>query len=355
MTNTPKVGAPELATSQASKEATTNQAFRILEAGAGLFRVEDDDATAPPGSCADGAQYIPVATATGLWAGKEKNIAIAVGTNAANGWYFIAPEEGMRARIKDENIFKEYDGSAWSTPSTNLDDLADVDTSGVTDGDVLTYDASSPSGWRAQAPVTGVTTLDGLSDVDTTGVSDGDVLTYDSSSPSGWRAEAPAGGGGSAWSIVFKPLDNEAPTANFATLDTRNNHPVLDFDTTTGEAAIFSGVLPADYGGGGLTVTLHWGCTTATTGTVGWLVAIERIGAVLDIDADSFASDQTVTAATTSGSPGILTVTSVNISNGANMDSLAAGEAFRIRITRDVANDTAAGDAELLRVVVVEQ
>jgi hypothetical protein len=36
------------------------------------------------------------------------------------------------------------------------------------------------------------------------------------------------------------------------------------------------------------------------------------------------------------------------------MDSLAAGEAFRLRVTRDAASDTATGDAELLAVVLRE-
>lgn len=114
---TPKVGAPELVESQADKEETANEAFRRLEAGSGLFRVEDNDATSPPGSCADGACYIPAATATGTWAGKENYVAIAVGANAANGWYFIAPEEGMRAWVKDEDAEFAYDGSAWSAYS----------------------------------------------------------------------------------------------------------------------------------------------------------------------------------------------------------------------------------------------
>lgn len=120
---TPKTSAPEWAGSQAQPNVTVNEALRRIEAGAGLFRVEDDDATAPPGSCADGAQYIPAATATGDWAGKELYIAIAVGVNAANGWYFIAPEEGMRARIKDENVFKEYSGSAWVAAASGTGDL----------------------------------------------------------------------------------------------------------------------------------------------------------------------------------------------------------------------------------------
>jgi hypothetical protein len=203
-------------------------------------------------------------------------------------------------------------------------------------------------------------TLAELADVDiadSPGPSDGDVLTFRADSPEGWVAEPPAApGGGAEWLLTFRPFDNEAPTTNFATLDTRNGHPVLDFDTTTQETAIFSGVLPPDYGGGGITVSVYVALTSATTGTVGFDVAIERIDASsLDIDADSFATAQTITAATVPGTSGQILKLSVNIADGTDMDSLAAGEAFRLRLRRDVTNDTAAGDAEVLRVTVVEQ
>ena len=36
--------------------------------------------------------------------------------------------------------------------------------------------------------------------------------------------------------LVFTPLHNEPPASNFATLDLRNLHPVLDFDPTTNES-----------------------------------------------------------------------------------------------------------------------
>lgn len=74
-----------------------------------------------------------------------------------------------------------------------------------------------------------------------------------------------------------------------------------------------------------------------------------------DIDSDSFATAQVVTAVTVPGTSGQVLAMSINISDGANMDNLAAGELFRLRVRRDVANDTAAGDAELLRVALVEQ
>lgn len=155
--------------------------------------------------------------------------------------------------------------------------------------------------------------------------------------------------------LVFLPLHNEPPASNFATLDFRNNHPCLDFDTTTQEAAQFTGVLPRNYSGGGITVYVHWAASTATSGTIGWDVAFERIGSgSQDIDSDSYATAQTVTAATVSGTSGNVTITNVAVTNGANIDSIAVGEAFRLRVRRDVANDTATGDAELIAVELKE-
>jgi hypothetical protein len=149
--------------------------------------------------------------------------------------------------------------------------------------------------------------------------------------------------------FTFFPTDNEPPGTNYATFDTRNGHPVLDFDDTTGEAAIFTGVVPRNYAGGGITIYVHAMATTATTGTMGWLVGFERMSdATTDLDSDSFASNQTITAVTVPGTSGVVLVLNVAVSNGANMDSIAVGEAFRIKLTRDVTNDTAAGDVEFL-------
>jgi hypothetical protein len=104
-----------------------------------------------------------------------------------------------------------------------------------------------------------------------------------------------------------------------------------------------------------LTVEVYFAAATATTGTIGWDVAIERIDASsLDIDADSFATAQVITAATVPGTSGMILKSSVSITNGANMDSLAAGEAFRIKLRRNVASDTAAGDAQLVAMVARE-
>lgn len=111
---TPKIGAPDWSAAQATPWTTENKAKRMIEALARAGTIEDRDLTAPPGSCADGACYLIAATATGLWATHDGEMAVAVGANAASGWYFIdVEEEGVQLYVKDENARIEYNGSAW--------------------------------------------------------------------------------------------------------------------------------------------------------------------------------------------------------------------------------------------------
>lgn len=155
--------------------------------------------------------------------------------------------------------------------------------------------------------------------------------------------------------LTFIPQCNEPPASNFATLDIRNQHPVLDFDDTTNESAVFRGVMPRHYSGGGVTVYLHYAMTSAEADTIDWDAAFERIGdQQLDIDGDSFAAVNSVDNTTVPGTTGNVDVVSVAFTDGADMDSAAAGEGFRLKVTRDAANDDAAGDAELLFVEIKE-
>lgn len=110
-------GAPELAPAQALPETTVNEQIRRTEAGAGWFAVADR-VTAPPGSCADGATYLIIATATGDFAGLEDQLATAVGANAASGWLYRDPgaiDEGLIAYVQDEDQLYKWSGSAWAT------------------------------------------------------------------------------------------------------------------------------------------------------------------------------------------------------------------------------------------------
>lgn len=157
---------------------------------------------------------------------------------------------------------------------------------------------------------------------------------------------------------VWTALGSFPSAANYATLDTRNTHPVLDFDPgATAESAYWEDILPANYAGGGLTVDIYWMATSAMSGDVVWSGAVERmINGGTDMDADSFATEQNSAAVTTSGTLGIINKSTITHTSGANMDSTAAGEPFRYQLQREGndAGDTMAGDAELVRVVVKE-
>lgn len=156
--------------------------------------------------------------------------------------------------------------------------------------------------------------------------------------------------------VTFTPLANSPPTANFATLDLRNSIPVLDFDAATEEAAVFAGILPSVYAGGGLTIITRWLATSATSGDLKVGTSIERNHAAGDdLDADSFATEQTGTATADATAGKVFEVTTTH-SSGANMDSLVAGESFRLKVARKAADgaDTMAGDAELLAILVKE-
>jgi hypothetical protein len=115
--------------------------------------------------------------------------------------------------------------------------------------------------------------------------------------------------------------------------------------------------MPRHYAGGGVTVYLHWAASTDTTAAhhCYWDAAFERIAADdLDIDADSFAAAQSVDTDHCNATSGKVTITAITFTNGAQMDSVVAGDLFRLRITRDAANDDLTGDAELLGIEIKE-
>jgi hypothetical protein len=146
-------------------------------------------------------------------------------------------------------------------------------------------------------------------------------------------------------------------TTNYAALDYRNQQPVLDFDKDTDESAVFSTVMPQNYAGTtGVTVYIHWSASGVTVNDVIWDVAIERIGdGQQDVDSDGFAAVNSVTD-TAPGTDGFVTIANVSFTDGADMDSVAKGEKFRLKITRDADNgsDDLDADAELHAVEIRE-
>lgn len=150
--------------------------------------------------------------------------------------------------------------------------------------------------------------------------------------------------------LQWTAYHNEPPATAYATLDTRNQHPVLDFDADTDESAVFSGVMPQHYAGTtGVTVLIHYAMTSAEANEVVWNAAFELVGdQQLDIDGDDFAAANATTV-TVPGTSGLVDIASITFTDGVDMDSVAAGDGFRLKITRDADNgdDDATGDAEL--------
>lgn len=72
--------------------------------------VKDRDLATPPASPAAGDTYIVAATATGAWAGKEKQIAVWSGS----AWVFYAPRIGWVTYIEDEEKLSAYKAAGWS-------------------------------------------------------------------------------------------------------------------------------------------------------------------------------------------------------------------------------------------------
>jgi hypothetical protein len=161
---TPRLGAPELATSQTNKEETVNEQIRYLESAAGHFIFKDRDLSTPPVSPADGDCYLVKATGTGTWAGQDGKVAYFLNT----AWVFITPREGFTAWVNDEDVFIGYDGAAWNviaSPSGVYVPLSYLDTDGTLAANSDTKVATQKAVKTAiAAAVTGLLDLKGTTD-----------------------------------------------------------------------------------------------------------------------------------------------------------------------------------------------
>jgi hypothetical protein len=173
-----------------------------------------------------------------------------------------------------------------------------------------------------------------------------------------WGTPAGGAGGGTKTYATFTPLDNQPPTgtSGFATLDTRTaGVAVLDYDSTALESAIFVGCLPeAAVTTNGLKVRLAWTADTVTnTDAVVWAIQWQRIDTATDLDTDAFSNTVTATAAA-SGTAGVPVITEITITGTANLDSIVAGDFYRIKISRDGTNasDALTNDACLVGVEI---
>lgn len=158
--------------------------------------------------------------------------------------------------------------------------------------------------------------------------------------------------------ILFTPESHVPPAAGtLMTFGVRNGHLVLEASAAAADCAVFAGIIPHNYiGTTGITALLTWAAKTAAVGTIGWDVTFERNSGASgdDITADHWQTAQPIPAVTVPAASGLLAQGSVACAAGAaGTASVAAGDAFRVRIRR-LNTDTAAGFAQLLAVELRE-
>jgi hypothetical protein len=142
------------------------------------------------------------------------------------------------------------------------------------------------------------------------------------------------------------------PVACIATLDSRQSFPVLDFDAAVNELAMFQGFMPRHYDGGGVTLTVGVMASTATTGDMSWAAFFMSVtDDADDLDVKNFADPQSNQAVDAPSASGEVAYFTIAFTDGAQMDSVAAGETFYLLLMRDAqdsTNDDMAGDAEFV-------
>lgn len=154
---------------------------------------------------------------------------------------------------------------------------------------------------------------------------------------------------------VVKILSIIQPGTLYATPDIRvggstpaEEVDVHDFDDTITEYLDFKCVLQG-YDGGGLTFTLPWSATTATTNNVRWGAAIRRINDdAEDIDAaHTYAFNDVAADDPAPSVSGEVSYPTITFTDGTDMDDWADGEIAIVRVRRTAATSNMTGDAEL--------
>jgi len=117
----------------------------------------------------------------------------------------------------------------------------------------------------------------------------------------------------------------------------------LLFDATTAEAAVWQFRMPSNFAST-LVSKIQYAMASATADTVAFDIAIMAVADGEDIDTPSLDTVNSTGAITVPGTAGFLDSLSTDL---ANEDSVAAGELCVVQLSRDVALDSATGDAEV--------
>jgi Protein of unknown function (DUF2793) len=115
---TNRYGLPMLASGQAQKEITHNEALLLLDALAHPL-IESRTLAAPPSSLQPGQIWLVAAAPTGEWLNRVNQLAVWTG----GGWRYIVPKAGMMAWSKADGVFLHYNGTIWIVGSWPVQQL----------------------------------------------------------------------------------------------------------------------------------------------------------------------------------------------------------------------------------------
>lgn len=104
-----RLGLPYLASGQAQKDITHNEALALIDMGLAPAALSMD-LGAPPADPAIGACWIVGEAASAEWSGEAGKLACRV----AGGWRFLAAPDGMRVWLADRNLWAQRVGGTWS-------------------------------------------------------------------------------------------------------------------------------------------------------------------------------------------------------------------------------------------------
>ena len=139
--------------SSASRRQRIDENFKKI----GLMQqlsIIDRDLTAPPASPSDGDAYIPAATATGVWAAHENDIAIWIEDD--NAWTFLTPNLGWICYVEDEFVIIAWNSSIWEIGLSFIDPISVADRNltappaGPSDGDAYIPATVATGAWAGQ-------------------------------------------------------------------------------------------------------------------------------------------------------------------------------------------------------------
>jgi Protein of unknown function (DUF2793) len=113
MPNSPLLALPYLASAQAQKHVTHNEALSLIDGLLHLSVISRTLAT-PPGVIVDGDRYLIAASPTGDWAGQAGQLTLRM----EGAWRFLTPRKGWRLWVEAENLLLVFDGMNWAGSST---------------------------------------------------------------------------------------------------------------------------------------------------------------------------------------------------------------------------------------------